>query len=388
MLPRMDDPNQTPSHEAAGTDPVADPAAPPAAADARATESSLATEPPLHPGVPNTRVALLTWLAILLLFGAGGLVMGQQELALLSALAGVFVAANVADVDPQWRELYYALGWVVPGLGFAGGILLGVDLWRSDLPGVARGVLVMASACAAGLAVLSVATPVADRMARTLLGIAHPGHLARLSVRAVVLGFALAIPGWFASQTVLDELMHDPTPLLERAGLGGGLIGYVLLAFAGVGLLVRRDLRASATRLGLRWPRAADIAAAIAAVVALWALNTGAEWVQQRWFHASWEVDHRMTEAMASGMKPWRIVLLGLSAGIGEEITLRGALQPRLGIPLTAAFFAALHVQYSWFGMVVIFVLGLILGIVRQRASTSAAMIAHGVYDMLAALSP
>ena len=377
MLPRMDDSNQTPA-------PLEAP--PPLDVTPGAAESVSGAAPPSR--VPNTRVALLTWLVVLLVFGAGGLVMGQQELALLSALAGVFVAANVADVDPQWRELYYALGWVVPGLAFAGGIVLGVDLWRTDLPGLARGALVMASACAAGLAVLSVATPVANRIARILLGVERPGHLARLSARAVMLGFALAIPGWFASQTVLDELIHDPTPLLERAGLGGGLIGYVLLAFAGVGLLVRRDLRESCTRLGLRWPRVTDLAAAVVAVVALYGINSGSELLQQRWFHSSWELDHRMTEAMASGMKPWRIVLLGLSAGIGEEITMRGALQPRLGIPLTAAFFAVLHVQYSWFGMVMIGVLGVILGLVRQRTSTTAAMIAHGLYDMLAALSP
>src|SRR5262249_57168061 len=106
------------------------------------------------------------------------------------------------------------------------------------------------------------------------------------------------------------------------------------------------------------------------------------------WFPSLWAADQRMTQAIASGITPARAVLLGLSAGIGEEITLRGALQPRLGIPLTAAFFAALHVQYSWFGMLVIFLLGVLLGQVRQRASTTSAMIAHGAYDMLAALAP
>src|SRR5262249_40642381 len=138
-------------------------------------------EPPPHANVPSTRVALLTWLVVLLVFGVGGFFMNQQELATLAALSGVFVAANVADVDPQWRERCYALGWVVPGLGFAASIIVGIDLWRSDLPGVVRGVLVFASACAAGLAILSVATPVANRIAQTLFGVQHPGHLARLS---------------------------------------------------------------------------------------------------------------------------------------------------------------------------------------------------------------
>jgi hypothetical protein len=48
--------------------------------------------------------------------------------------------------------------------------------------------------------------------------------------------------------------------------------------------------------------------------------------------------------------------------------------------------FATLHVQYSWFGLVVIFVLGGILGLVRARASTTAAILAHVTYDVLAVL--
>jgi membrane protease YdiL (CAAX protease family) len=76
-----------------------------------------------------------------------------------------------------------------------------------------------------------------------------------------------------------------------------------------------------------------------------------------------------------------------LSAGVGEEVTLRGGLQPRLGIPLTALLFAALHVQYSWFGMGLVFALGLALGLIRKHASTTAAIVVHGIYDMLAVFS-
>jgi membrane protease YdiL (CAAX protease family) len=202
----------------------------------------------------------------------------------------------------------------------------------------------------------------------------------------VVLSLALAIPAWFAAQDVLDEMMHEPGGLLDRAGLSGGLIGYVLLAFAGVGWMVRLDLRGAAARLGLRVPKLSDIAVAAVAVGALWVLNSGGEWIQHRWFPASFEADHRMSDAIAAGMGPARVLLLGLSAGIGEEITMRGALQPRLGIPLTSLMFASLHVQYSWFGLLVIFVLGGILGLVRARASTTAAILAHSTYDVLAVL--
>jgi hypothetical protein len=350
---------------------------PPPAAEAHA--------PPLHePPVPTTRVALVVWLAMLVAFGVGGALFHQEELALLAAFSGVFVAANVADEDRQWRELYYVLGWVPPVLGVLFSAAVGAYLWKSALPGVERAVLAMLSAGAAGLAVAIVPSPIADRAARAVLMAERPRHLLHLTVRCVVLTFALIVPGWFAAQDALQDLMRDPKGLLDKAGLSGGLIGYVLLAFAGVGWLVRRDLRGTLARLGLRAPRLADLGAALIAVGALWALNTGGDWIQHRWFHAAWVSDHAVTESMATGMGTLRVVLLGLSAGIGEEITMRGALQPRLGIVLTSLMFAGLHVQYSWTGMVVIFLLGTILGLVRQRASTTAAMIAHAAYDMLA----
>jgi len=53
----------------------------------------------------------------------------------------------------------------------------------------------------------------------------------------------------------------------------------------------------------------------------------------------------------------------------------------------TSLLFGALHVQYSWFGIVVICLLGLTLGAFRARTSTSAAMAVHAIYDILAVFS-
>jgi CAAX protease family protein len=66
---------------------------------------------------------------------------------------------------------------------------------------------------------------------------------------------------------------------------------------------------------------------------------------------------------------------------------MRGALQPRLGLVLTSLLFASLHVQYSWYGMVVIFLLGMVLGTIRRRTSTTAAMAVHVLYDIVAVLT-
>ncbi len=63
---------------------------------------------------------------------------------------------------------------------------------------------------------------------------------------------------------------------------------------------------------------------------------------------------------------------------------MRGVLQPRLGILLSNLFFIALHAfQYHWNTLLVIFVVGLALGILRKRTNTTTSAIAHGTYDFI-----
>ena len=81
------------------------------------------------------------------------------------------------------------------------------------------------------------------------------------------------------------------------------------------------------------------------------------------------------------GRGPW--FLLGLAAALGEESIFRGAVQPKLGLLLTALLFALLHSQYGLsFSTVAVFGVGLILGVLRLRANTSTTMITHAVYNI------
>jgi len=80
--------------------------------------------------------------------------------------------------------------------------------------------------------------------------------------------------------------------------------------------------------------------------------------VQRRWFHDQWLADQNVNQMLVHGMSRPLALLLGLSAGVGEEISVRGALQPRLGLFMSSLLFASLHVQYSWIGMLVILGLG------------------------------
>jgi hypothetical protein len=333
-----------------------------------------------HPGLQG-------WLAVLTVLGIGAAWIGQVEASVLMALAGMFISAQGADLDLTWRRIYHLVSWAVPFSGMLVFAMLTQANWQSDLPHPTRLAVCLFSGVSAAICMLTGLRPVSNALIGVLFPGAEPNHTLRLAARLVLMGLLLGIPAWFAFRGVLANVLENPSDFINPGGLGGGLLGYVLLALAGVGFRVRRSLRATLERLGIRAFRASDAFFVAGGVAALYLLNAGLESLQRSAFPTLWSHDQAFGNALASTLGPAQIVLLGLSAGIGEEITMRGALQPRLGILLSSALFASLHVQYSWFGVLVILVLGVLLGVIRRWAGTTVAMTVHAVYDMLAVMS-
>jgi membrane protease YdiL (CAAX protease family) len=80
---------------------------------------------------------------------------------------------------------------------------------------------------------------------------------------------------------------------------------------------------------------------------------------------------------------PFGILTIGLSAALGEETIFRGAMLPRFGLVITSLLFALLHSNYGiTLSTLIVFLLGLLLGWLRLRYSTTTAMITHAVYNM------
>jgi membrane protease YdiL (CAAX protease family) len=84
------------------------------------------------------------------------------------------------------------------------------------------------------------------------------------------------------------------------------------------------------------------------------------------------------------------ILFLSFCAGVGEEIVFRGMIQPWLGILTTSFMFIALHgyMSYSsWpkviFGLI-LFAVGIILGVLGEFVGLLAAILAHIIYDIIA----
>jgi hypothetical protein len=351
--------------------------------EAPAVES---TPPLLSPeAVERSRRALFVWFVILLAFGVGGLVLGQQELALLVALSGIVIAAHAADFHPQFEPFYKIVSFALVGLCAAVLVGLGVYL-LNDPTGPSGPVIPIITIASAAVMLATGIRPVATALARALFSVPGDSHSLRLAARLTLFGFIVAVPGWETTRSLFDQT-EDLNEVFSSLTFGGGVLGYVILALASVGFLVRRDLRATLGRLGLTRPSPRALLLIVVGVPLLWGLNAVGEWAQHQWFPATWEADRNVNEAIASVLDRRGMVVLSLSAGIGEEITIRGALQPKLGLVLTSLFFAALHVQYSVFGMAMVCVFGLILGIIRQRSNTLVAMAVHAIYDLLALLA-
>ena len=105
----------------------------------------------------------------------------------------------------------------------------------------------------------------------------------------------------------------------------------------------------------------------------------------------------RVPEALKSidlsGEKPW---IVGLCAGIGEELLFRAALQPLVGLWFGALIFAAAHFRTAMLGsasntkraayMLNVAVAGVALGLVFEHIGLFAAVLIHATIDIVGLL--
>lgn len=204
----------------------------------------------------------------------------------------------------------------------------------------------------------------------------------------------LAVLGAPPLLAVVEQAVASGKDLTEGRGHAGLLLDtlYALVwlvpgTILAVGYGVRRDLRDALTRLGLVRPTwrqvLAGIGLAAALVVAVQFLGMGIDWL---WDTLGWPKTNERAfgEMLAFAMSPIGAVVIGITAGLGEELAVRGVLQPRFGILLPNMFFASLHAfQYNWDAVLVVFLIGLALGLIRKRTNTTTSAIVHGGYDFL-----
>ena len=279
--------------------------------------------------------------------------------------------------------------WILAGLTAGGAFLVGaLDLGGAGLlrsgPGVQGTALDAGIMVTGAVAAVLAARPVRERIARFLpIDPDNPVHAYALVLAVIWFGYQVAII------LFVDVLAIDQTgPPLSIGDVLASETPFLIMALAGVGLFIRRNPRGAAERLGLTRPAWWQIAMALAAAGASFALVQGADWLSHLWTPGTASQVDKTTQHIFGGLNdPIGIAAIALLPGICEEILFRGALQPRLGLLVTAVLFTSIHTQYGLsFDALSVLVVAIGLGLIRKYTNTTSSSICHVTYNLLAGI--
>lgn len=312
-------------------------------------------------------------------------------LALIFLFTLIFLA-NIATASPD-KSLANMLNWALLGLNLLIFLLgLGLLLVR---PG--------------DLAAAGMETGLTDfrPAGSTFLGIAIWGVLATLpelrrwlarwlpidpesavhTLALVLCGFLLGNSLISLSQGGLESLAETASATSIWEVIASEAL-FALTAIAGVGIFIRRSGYKTLERLGLTRPTGKQLLRGLGWVLVLVVLQAlaGAIWLALNPEQAEL-LDSVNSSLLGDIDTVWEWFLLALAAALGEEMLFRGALQPIFGLWATSLLFAVAHVNYGVTpATAVVFVIGLVLGIIRQRSSTSVSIFVHFNYNFLLGL--
>ncbi|PTX62496.1 CAAX prenyl protease-like protein [Melghirimyces profundicolus] len=183
----------------------------------------------------------------------------------------------------------------------------------------------------------------------------------------------------------ITELTSGQKATNPMPSLWAQQITFFLLALIGTGWLTRRRLRDVFRRLGLHRPKGRHLLIGVGSGLIL---VLGALSLESLARSAGFPNDphaQKLTEELLGPLygSVWGILTLGLSAALGEEAVFRGALLPRFGLFLTSLLFAVVHSNYGLsISTVIVFLVGLALGLLRRRYDTTTTMFVHATYNM------
>lgn len=164
------------------------------------------------------------------------------------------------------------------------------------------------------------------------------------------------------------------------------LVWMVPATLVAVGWLTNRRLAETLLRLGVVRPTLPQVGLGVGvalamAAISMFLLDPG---LRALWQAMGWPVTDTATFGRLLGnlLTPLGALLIGITAGIGEEMAVRGVLQPRIGLVLSNLVFTAFHAyQYGPDALLSVFIVGTGLGVVRHYTNTTTSAITHAVYN-------
>lgn len=296
----------------------------------------------------------------------------------------LLITANAAAGKRAANLVAEILGGITGGLVFLLGVadLAGAPV-LAPAPSANLKLALDISVMATGLlaAVVS-ARPVRGRLARVLpIDPDSPVHALALALTVILFGLDAAV---ISFTDVLGSVSDQPA--LSIADLLGGQLPFLVLALVGVGLFTRRSLPASVSRLGIVVPRWWHVALALAAAGVFFAFSQGMDALSHALTPAvAGRVDSTTQHVFGQLSGPLGIAAVAVIPGICEETLFRGALQPRLGLVVTALVFTSVHTEYGLsIDTLAVFTIALGLGLVRKYTSTTGSASCHVGYNLLA----
>lgn len=332
---------------------------------------------------------------------------------LFAPLIFILVLANLAEARRQQGEPYQ--GWavtsyVILGLFYAVALVVGLAinlftilvqqqptlLDQFGLQGADNPLLKFDSLPLLGLGlwlpsligILLLLPPVRRLLARFIpIDAASPVHAIALALSVLViiqLLFTIGVGLNNLADTLAEQEAAGVTTN-TTLGLWVQQLMTAVFAFFGVGWLARRGWSETLRRLGLVVPTLGNVVLGIVIGLGMVPVVMGVERLSAQFNIGSDPGVEKLTEQLLGPLftTPFGIITLGASAALGEETLFRGAVQPRFGFILTALLFALVHSNYGIsMSTLIVFLLGLVLGVVRMRVNTSTTMIIHAVYNM------
>jgi membrane protease YdiL (CAAX protease family) len=204
----------------------------------------------------------------------------------------------------------------------------------------------------------------------------------------------LAALGWFTANSLAPMAANPPDiadiPSVSVAELVVQAAVFLAMAYIAVGFPYWRDLLHATERLGIVVPDARTIGMGLAGTVGAFLVAGLAGYLSQQLNPDLGESLNEIVDTMTAQVQnPIGAVILGASAGIGEEAVFRGALQPRFGMVLPSLLFTMLHGPQYGFNVALLGLFGvsMILALLRRNVNTTAAMIAHALYNAVQVLA-
>jgi len=359
---------------------------------------------------PELLIAVFGIISLVAVSGAvggevGSFLFASLDVALFVVLAMLVYLAEDRHRAFRWAAIFWLLALVggiaaaAAGMGviaiLPAEVLGGEEIEAPDLALAAEVALLLLGVLVAGLAsLIGFSRRFRVWLARYLPF--DPDSLLHTTALVVILALILIPPipllvtggPPFLSPQFLDPLLASGDLLADTVTLNAYTLFWTLIgSFFIAGACVRRTPRQVLERLGLLRPTGREIALAVAVAFALviaFHFIDPALAALVGWLGLPVTDVEAVNLLFAGSLTLPGIIVASIAAGFGEEVSIRGLLQPRFGILLPALLFASLHAfQYSWDGLISVFLAGLVFAYIRRYSNTTTSAITHTVYDLV-----